>query len=125
MKPLAIRHPGELRWETRLLAVVVLTLVVFGIVGVYGASSLVPLHGGRVVEYKYALVQLSGAVIGGILLIVFSRLDYDIWRRMAWPLLLVTICLLVVTVLPGTEAIAPTRNGARRWLQLGPLSVQP
>jgi cell division protein FtsW len=125
VKPLAIRHPGELRWETRLLAVVVLTLVVFGIVGVYGASSLVPLHGGRVVEYKYALVQLSGAVIGGILLIVFSRLDYDIWRRMAWPLLLVTICLLVVTVLPGTEAIAPTRNGARRWLQLGPLSVQP
>lgn len=125
MSPLAIRHPGELRWETRLLAVVVLTLVVFGIVGVYGASSLVPLKGGRVVEYKYALTQLSGAVIGGVLLIILSRIDYDIWRRMAWPMLLLTFFLLLVTILPGTEAIAPAKNGARRWIQFGPLSVQP
>ncbi len=125
MIPLAIRHPGELRWETRLLAVVVLTLVVFGIVAVYGASSLVPLHGGRVVEYHYALVQVSGAALGGVLLILFSRLDYDIWRRMAWPLLLLTLCLLLVPILPGTGRVAPTINGANRWLRVGPLSFQP
>lgn len=120
-----IRHPGELRWETRLLTVVVATLVVFGIVAVYGASSLVQLHGGRVVEYKYALVQVSGAAIGGVLLIVFSRIDYDFWRRMAWPMLLVTLVLLAIPVLPGMGAIAPSKNGAQRWIQLGPLSFQP
>lgn len=125
MTPLAIRHPGELRWETRLLAVVVLTLVVFGIVAVYGASSLVQLHGGRVVEYKYALVQVSGAAIGGVLLIIFSRIDYDIWRRLAWPLLLLTLLLLTLLVIPGTGAIAPFRNGANRWLRFGPLTFQP
>jgi len=123
--PRPIRHPGELRWETRLLAVVVLTLVVFGIVAVYGASSLVPLHGGRIVDYKYALVQVSGAAIGGVLLIIFSRIDYDLWRRLAWPMLLVTLVLLLIPVLPGTGAIAPLRNGAQRWIQLGPLSFQP
>ena len=31
------RHPGELRWETRLLAVVTATMVVFGIATTYGA----------------------------------------------------------------------------------------
>ena len=40
----AVRHPGELRWETRLLAVIVATLVVFGIIAVYGASSLTIAH---------------------------------------------------------------------------------
>lgn len=125
MKPLAIRHPGELRWETRLLSVVVLTLVVFGIVAVYGASSLVQLGGGRVVDYSYALKQVSGAAIGGVLMLLLSRLDYDIWRRMAWPLLLFTIVLLLVPILPGTGAIAPNINGANRWIDLGPLSFQP
>jgi cell division protein FtsW len=32
--------------------------------------------------------------------------------------------LLVITVLPGTEAIAPEVNGARRWLRVG-ISIQP
>ena len=34
------RHPGELRWETRLLTVVTATMVVFGIANTYGALSL-------------------------------------------------------------------------------------
>jgi cell division protein FtsW len=125
VKPLAIRHPGELRWETHLLSVVVFTLVVFGIVAVYGASSLVQLGGGRVVDYTYALKQVSGAAIGGVLMLLLSRVDYDIWRRMAWPLLLLTIVLLLVPILPGTGAIAPNINGANRWLDLGPISFQP
>jgi cell division protein FtsW len=32
---------------------------------------------------------------------------------------------LIVVILPGTEAIAPRANGARRWLYLGPLQLQP
>jgi cell division protein FtsW len=45
-------------------------------------------------------------------------------RRLAWPLLLATTLLLLLTVLPGTESIAPRINGARRWLDLG-VSFQP
>ena len=36
----AVRHPGEFRWETRLLAVITAVLVVVGIASTYGAASL-------------------------------------------------------------------------------------
>lgn len=121
----AVRHPGELRWETRLLGVVVATLVVFGIVAVYGASSLV-VSGDRYIDYQYALTQLSGAALGGVLLVIASQVDYYRWRQLAWPMLLGTIFLLLLTVVPFTEGnIAPMKNGARRWLFIGPASFQP
>ncbi|HEU4800491.1 MAG TPA: putative peptidoglycan glycosyltransferase FtsW [Gemmatimonadales bacterium] len=122
--PPPIRHPGEMRWETRLLLMIVAVLAVFGIVAVYGASSMLT-KDGRYVDYAFALTQVSGAAIGGIFLIIASRVDYYLWRKMAWPLLLGTLVLLLITVLPGTEAIAPTRNGARRWIDLGPVNFQP
>lgn len=120
----AVRHPGELRWETRLLAVVVATLVVFGLVAVYGASSMTADHG-RVVGHRLALIQLTGAAFGGVLLIIASRVDYYRWRDLAWPLLILTLVLLLIPVLPFTERIAPNVNGARRWIRFGPASFQP
>ena len=120
-----VRHPGELRWETRLLAVVTAVLVSFGIASVYGASSLVRVKGGDVAGGSYALVQFTGAVVGGLVMIVLSRVDYRRLRPLAWPLLLVTLAMLVVIVLPFTpRSIAPIRNGARRWINLGPLQFQ-
>lgn len=122
--PPPVRHPGEMRWETRLLLMIVAVLVVFGIVAVYGASSMVTVRE-RYVDYGFALTQVSGAAIGGIFLVIASRVDYYLWRHMAWPLLLGTLALLLITILPGTEPIAPVRNGARRWIDLGPVAFQP
>ena len=119
----AVRHPGELRWETRLLAVIVATLVVFGIVAVYGASSLMMARGERI-GWDYELTQITGAAFGGVLLIVASQVDYYRWRGLAWPLMLLTLVLLLVPVLPFTLSIAPMKNGARRWIEIGPASLQ-
>lgn len=119
-----VRHPGELRWETRLLAVIVATMVVFGLVAVYGASSLT-LISGRPAETYYAFRQLLGVAVGGILMVVASQIDYYRWRQFAWPMLLGTILLLLITVLPFTHSIAEEVNGARRWIKVGPVSLQP
>lgn len=120
----AIRHPGELRWETRLLVTVTAILVVFGIAASYGAASLATVRG-QSVGMDFVARQLAGAVLGGILLILASRQDYYRWRLLAWPLLLITIAFLLIPVLPFTRSIAPEVNGARRWVDLGPMSFQP
>jgi len=124
MSPRAVRHPGEMRWETRLLGMVTAVLVVFGIAATYGAASLVTLQG-KNAGFGFALRQLSGAAMGGVLLLLASRLDYHRWRQLAWPLLLVTLILLLIPLLPFTLALAPPVNGARRWLDLGPINFQP
>jgi cell division protein FtsW len=120
----AVRHPGELRWETRLLGAVTAVLLAFGVAATYGAASLVTVRGENVGP-EFALRQLSGAAIGGVLLLVASRQDYWRWRQLAWPILLGTIVLLAVPLLPFTHGIAPSVNGARRWVDLGPLNFQP
>jgi cell division protein FtsW len=119
-----VRHPGELRWETRLLAMVTAGLVVFGIAATYGAASLVTLQGQNA-GMGFALRQLSGAAIGGCLMLVASRVDYYRWRQLSWPLLLVTVASLLIPLLPFTLAIAPPVNGARRWVDIGPINFQP
>ena len=121
--PRPVRHPGEMRWETRLLGMVTAALLVFGVATTYGAASLVTLQGQN--GLGFALRQLSGAAFGGVLLLLASRLDYYRWRQIAWPLLFLTILFLVIPLLPFTKGIAPSINGARRWIDLGLLNFQP
>jgi cell division protein FtsW len=103
---------------------VTVVLVVFGVAATYGAASLVTLQG-KNAGLGFALRQLSGAVMGGILLLLASRLDYYRWRQLAWPLLFLMLVFLLIPLLPFTLEIAPPVNGARRWLHLGPLNFQP
>lgn len=126
MTATAIRHPGELRWETRLLGVVTAIMVVFGVASTYGAVSLQLNRAGDPVGFSFALRQASGALLGGIGLLVAARLDYQIWRRLAWPMLIVTVGFLLIPLLPGVPAsIAPQIQGAKRWVYLGPVNFQP
>src|SRR6266568_3711591 len=112
------------RWETRLLALVAAILVVFGLTAVYGASSLLTISGGQVGS-SFALKQALGAAVGGIVAALLARSDYRKWQRAAWPVLGVVAVLLLLPLLPFTERIAPNINGARRWVNLGFVTVQP
>ena len=99
-------------------------LLVFGVAATYGAASLVTLQGQNA-GLGFALRQLSGAAIGGCLMLLASRLDYYRWRQLAWPLLLGTVALLLIPLLPFTLSISPPVNGARRWIDIGPINFQP
>jgi len=114
----------DTRWETRLLTLVAAILVVFGLTAVYGASSLLTISGGQVGS-SFALKQALGAAVGGIVAALLSRSDYRKWQGAAWPVLAVVAVLLVLPLLPFTYAIAPSINGARRWANLGFVTVQP
>jgi len=112
------------RWETRLLVVLAAVLVVFGLAAVYGASSLVTIAGGQV-GAGFALRQSIGAVVAALAGTVVARLDYHRWHRWAWPTLGVVSLLLLLPLLPFTHGVAPVLNGARRWVNLGVVTVQP
>ena len=116
---------SERRWETRLIAVVAMALCMIGVIAVYGASSLLRARGGGVVGSSFALNQVVGFLVGGVLATIAARLDYHLWERYAWPLLGIVAFLLLIPLLPFTRSISPVLNGARRWVFLGPLGVQP
>jgi len=111
--------PGsDLRWETRLLAVVTAVLVVFGVANSY-AAFVVQSNGSS------GLKQVIGALAGLIGLTIMARVDYHVWRRLAWPILAIALVLLLIPILPFTTGIAPVANGARRWIDLGVFRFQP
>src|SRR2546425_12517294 len=73
----------------------------------------------------FALRQALGAAVGGIVATILARTDYRKWQRAAWPVLALAAVLLVIPLLPFTNRITPTINGARRWVNLGFVTVQP
>ena len=104
---------------TVLIVAVILTLI--GLVMVFSASGVVA--GNRFHDAIYFLKrQIAWLLFGFILLQLASRLDYLVWRKLAVPILAVTCVLLVLVLIPS---IGVAVKGARRWLKLGPISLQP
>ena len=101
-----------------------LLLVAFGLVTLYSASGFIAQRD-DLPDWYYVVRQAAGAAVGIGLLWGCSRIPYRAWDRLAWPMLIAVSLLLVVIILPGTTTIAPTINGARRWLVLGGLTFQP
>jgi cell division protein FtsW len=108
---------GEL--ESRILILVTLALVAFGIVMVYSATSAAAEVGGANPNY-YLQRQLTYAGLGIVLLVLAQHWDYRRLRALAPVFVLVTLGLLVAVL-----AIAPEVNGAKRWISVGPAVFQP
>ncbi len=117
-----VQHTPE-GWERGALVVLVTLAFGFGVLQLYSASAFLAASEG-LPGHWYAARQLAGAAAGVVLAAFLSRLDYHRLEGLAWPLLGGVALLLLIVVLPGTEAIAPRVNGARRWLRLG-VAVQP
>ena len=111
-------------WEAPALLLLTVALLSFGLVSVYSASAVMAQSKG-VADYYFLVRQMTAAAVGLVALAIAAQVDYRRLRIMAWPILLFAIVLLVIVILPGTEAIAPRLNGARRWLNFGPAQIQP
>lgn len=111
----AIRHPGEARWENRLLGVVSAVLIAFGVAAV--ANATLTLRGEGAVGSARVLKQIAGAAAGAGLAYFVSLVDYRRYKAWAWPILGAVVVLLILVKF-GPAAIAPASHGARRWLKL-------
>lgn len=104
-------------------AVVLLTL--FGIMMIYSSSSISALTSASQ-SYNpayYLQRQLAFAGVGAALAFLLAYFDYHLWVRkllvVEWAATLVLL-LLVLTPFAGSDAY-----GATRWIQLGPVNLQP
>ena len=98
---------------------ILLLLLCYGLLMLYSAGYAVALYR-RGDAYAYIRPQLLFAVLGVAAMYAASLVDYHIWHRLAWPLLGVSLVLLVIVL------FMPEYNGCKRWLVLPGLgTLQP
>ncbi len=73
-------------------------------------------------SWHIARLQFLWVMAGAVICFGVSRVDYRRWRKLAVPMLVVCVSLLVLVLVPG---VGVKVNGARRWFALGPLHLQP
>jgi cell division protein FtsW len=101
-----------------------LALLLFGVVMVYSAS-IATAEGSKFTGHEPTFFLVRHAVFVAIGLVAATavfQLPLRAWQQLSPWLFMVGVALLVIVLVPhlGREV-----NGARRWLPLGPVSLQP
>ena len=104
----------------KLLFIATLLLVCTSVVMVWSASAVVAMEKNND-PYLFLVKQGMWVLLGLCLVPLIMRIDYRVYRQptVIWTgLALVALALVAVL-------FAPARNGATRWLGVGPLGIQP
>jgi len=99
----------EINWGLVLLIAVIATL---------GFAMLYSVAGGHL--RPWALPQIIRFGIGLCLLVAIASVDIRIWMSVAYPFYAIAMILLIGVYIAGHVGL-----GAQRWLELGPLQLQP
>ncbi|MBI3577719.1 putative lipid II flippase FtsW [Candidatus Gottesmanbacteria bacterium] len=105
----------------RWLLVIVVVLSLFGILMVYDASVAIAIRDFSN-QYHFVKEQFLWLIIGSFVCAFCVLLDYHTWYKLALPLLVVTVGLLLAVFFPG---IGVRALGAHRWINLGFFILQP
>src|SRR3954463_14415294 len=125
-----VRNRWNVGVEARALLILTAVLLAFGLATVYSASAIVEMQAGN--GHAHLLIrQLTGMAVGAVLFAIATRLDAEVWERWAWPVMILSLVLLLIVILPFTAGIAPRIHGSRRYLfgaslqpsELGKLAV--
>ena len=103
----------------RPLLVAVIFLVVIGLMSIFSASAPKCIEMGAN-PARFLIQQIVGVVIGFIGLKFFSNFNYKKLITYTLPFAVFVIIMLIAVKLVGV-----TVNGAQRWINFGPLSLQP
>ena len=98
---------------------ILLLLLSLGLLMLFSAGYAVALYR-RGDAYTYIRPQLLFAALGLAAMYAASLVDYHIWHKLAWPLMGLSLLLLVVVL------FMPEYNGCKRWIVLPGLgTLQP
>ncbi|MEG2457571.1 MAG: putative lipid II flippase FtsW [Bacilli bacterium] len=96
-------------------------LSIFGLIMIYSSSYIWAEYKYNN-PFKYVISQGIFLIIGIILMIITSKIDYKIYKKKANTILGICLLLLMLVLIPGIGAL---RNGSRSWISLGPIGFQP
>ena len=103
------------------LFITIIITSVFGIIMIYSASYIWSEYKFND-PFKFVKHQLLFFLIGLILMILISKIDYKKYLKYANKLLLIATILLILVLIPGIGTI---RNGSRSWFGIGSFGIQP
>lgn len=105
----------------KILLSLAISLAAFGLVMVYSSSYILSQEkfGDGLYYFNRHLIFL---VVGFAGMAVGRFVDYRVWQKLAWPLFIFSLGLMVLTFVPG---ISHRAGGASRWLNIGSFSLQP
>ena len=92
-----------------------LGLSLLGLVMVYSATY-------REYGAHYLMVRAGHMAAGVLVFVLVSRVRYTAWRKYAPAIYVVVLVALVLVLIPG---VGTEIGGAKRWLDFGPISLQP
>ncbi|MGK8524573.1 putative lipid II flippase FtsW [Nocardia asteroides] len=104
-----------------LVVTIATLLTVLGLVMVLSASSVEAYADGGS-AYSLFIQQAMFAAVGTVLFYLALRIPLRRLRQWSFPLFALSVLALLLVLIPG---IGSQVQGARRWLVLGPVSVQP
>jgi cell division protein FtsW len=105
----------------RKLLFLILAFVAIGLIAVADVSAPQALNsfGDKFFLFKQ---QLEWAGIGLVVFFITSKVKYTFWEKIATPLFMVSLILLLLVLLPH---LGFSTLGARRWVYFGPINFQP
>lgn len=109
--------------DTGLLWAVVL-LLAFSLVMVYSASIAMPDNPrfGKIAPSHFLSRHALAIGVGFVGALLTFQVPLKVWERLARPLFLLSIVLLVAVLIPHVGTVV---NGSRRWIGLGVMNFQP
>lgn len=114
----AAREPRSGR-ITVLLLLPVVVLVIIGLGALLSASSVLAIREGYDDNLFYFKRQVFFAGLGLLCLLLGARIPYRWYQRAAVPIYVIAVVGLLATLIIGD-----VRGGARRWIELGPVTIQ-
>ena len=108
--------------EAKTLIVLLLLLLGFGL-AILSSAGIIDAQRRFGSSYYYLISQLqTGVLVGAVLFLIASQISYRFWKKLALPILLGCLLLLLLVFVPGVGYAA---KGATRWIHIGNFNFQP
>lgn len=101
----------------------VFILIVFGLIVLSFASVAIGVDRFNDPNFFLKRQLLFGVIPGFVAFVVMSKINYKKWKEYAFFIFILALALLLLVFIPGLGASFGT--GARSWLKLGGISIQP